>query len=30
MTEIPKAMNEQLHKLGLAPLFAAPPKTPAV
>ena len=30
MTEIPKAMNEQLHNLGLAPLFAAPPKTPAV
>ena len=26
MTEIPKTLNEQLQKLGLAPLFAAPPK----
>lgn len=26
MTEIPKNLNEQLHKLGLAPLFASPPK----
>ena len=25
-TPIPKNMNEQLQKLGLAPLFAAPPK----
>jgi transposase len=25
MTEIPKGLNEQLQKLGLAPLFAAPP-----
>jgi hypothetical protein len=27
MTEVPKAMNEQLQKLGLASLFASPPKT---
>ena len=26
MTEIPMDMNEQLRKLGLAPLFASPPK----
>lgn len=26
MTEIPKHLNEQLQKLGLAPLFASPPK----
>lgn len=26
MTDIPKNLNEQLRKLGLAPLFAAPPK----
>jgi len=26
MTEVPKSMNEQLRKLGLAPLFASPPK----
>jgi len=26
MTEVPKDMNEQLKKLGLAPLFASPPK----
>ena len=26
MTQIPKNMNEQLHKLGLASLFAAPPR----
>jgi transposase len=26
MTEIPKNLNEQLQKLGLAPLFASPPK----
>jgi transposase len=26
MTQIPKNMNQQLQKLGLAPLFAAPPK----
>ena len=26
MTEIPKNLNEQLQNLGLAPLFAAPPK----
>ena len=26
MTEIPKNVNEQLQKLGLAPLFASPPK----
>jgi transposase len=26
MTEIPKNLNEQLRKLGLAPLFASPPK----
>jgi len=26
MTEVPKTMNEQLQKLGLAPLFASPPK----
>jgi hypothetical protein len=26
MTQIPKNMNEQLQKLGFAPLFAAPPK----
>ena len=26
MTQIPKDLNEQLQKLGLAPLFAAPPK----
>jgi len=26
MTKIPKDMNEQLQKLGLAPLFTAPPK----
>jgi hypothetical protein len=26
MTEVPKIMNEQLRKLGLAPLFASPPK----
>ena len=25
MTEVPKALNAQLHKLGLASLFAAPP-----
>lgn len=25
MTEVPKNLNEQLQKLGLAPLFAAPP-----
>jgi len=27
MTKIPKNMNEQLQKLGLASLFAAPPKS---
>jgi hypothetical protein len=27
MTEVPKAMNEQIQKLGLASLFASPPKT---
>jgi hypothetical protein len=27
MTKIPRSMNEQLQKLGLAPLFAAPPKS---
>jgi transposase len=26
MTQIPKNLNDQLQKLGLAPLFAAPPK----
>jgi hypothetical protein len=26
MTEVPKAMNEQLKKLGLMPLFVSPPK----
>lgn len=26
MTEVPKNLNQQLQKLGLAPLFAAPPK----
>jgi hypothetical protein len=26
MTEIPRNLNVQLHKLGLAPLFSAPPK----
>ncbi len=26
MTEVPKTMNVQLQKLGLAPLFASPPK----
>jgi len=26
MTEVPKSLNEQLNKLGLAHLFAAPPK----
>lgn len=26
MTQVPKEMNEQLRKLGLAPLFASPPK----
>jgi len=26
MTEIPKNLNAQLHKLGLAPLFTSPPK----
>ena len=26
MTEVPKNINEQLQKLGLAPLFASPPK----
>src|SRR5271166_4545167 len=26
MTQIPKNMNEQIQKLGLAPLFATPPK----
>jgi len=26
MTEIPKNLNEQIRKLGLAPLFAAPPR----
>jgi transposase len=26
MTEVPKNLNEQLQKLGLAPLFASPPK----
>lgn len=26
MTQIPKSLNDQLHKLGLAALFAAPPK----
>jgi hypothetical protein len=26
MTDIPRTLNEQLQKLGLAPLFAAPPK----
>jgi len=25
LTQVPKGLNEQLHKLGLAPLFAAPP-----
>jgi transposase len=27
MTQIPKNMNQQLQKLGLAPLFASPPKS---
>jgi len=27
MTQIPKNMNQQLQKLGLAPLFATPPKS---
>jgi len=27
MTQIPEDMNQQLQKLGLAPLFAAPPKS---
>jgi transposase len=27
MTQIPKNMNQQLQQLGLAPLFAAPPKS---
>jgi hypothetical protein len=27
MTQIPKNLNEQLQKLGLASLFAAPPKS---
>ena len=27
MTQIPKNMNQQLQKLGLASLFAAPPKS---
>ena len=27
MTQIPKNLNEQLQKLNLTPLFAAPPKT---
>jgi transposase len=27
MTQIPKNMNQQLQKLGLAPLFTAPPKS---
>jgi transposase len=27
MTEIPKNLNDQLRKLGLAPLFASPPKS---
>jgi transposase len=26
ITEVPPNLNEQLHKLGLAPLFASPPK----
>lgn len=26
MTQIPKNLNDQLHKLGLVPLFASPPK----
>lgn len=26
LTEVPANINEQLHKLGLAPLFASPPK----
>jgi hypothetical protein len=26
MTQIPKSLNDQLQKLGLAALFAAPPK----
>ena len=26
ITEVPPQMNEQLHRLGLAPLFASPPK----
>jgi len=26
MTEVPKNINDQLQKLGLAPLFASPPK----
>lgn len=26
MTEVPKSLNEQLQKLGLGPIFAAPPK----
>jgi len=26
LTQVPKEMNEQLQKLGLAPLFASPPK----
>jgi hypothetical protein len=30
MTQIPKNLNDQLQKLGLAPLFAAPPKTVGV
>ncbi|MGH9725918.1 MAG: IS1634 family transposase, partial [Candidatus Acidiferrales bacterium] len=28
MTQVPKAMNEQIQKLGLAPVFASPPKPP--
>jgi len=27
MTEIPKNLNDQMHKLKLTALFAAPPKT---
>jgi hypothetical protein len=27
MTQVPKNMNQQLQKLGLAPLFATPPKS---
>jgi hypothetical protein len=26
ITEVPPQMNEQLQRLGLAPLFASPPK----